>query len=494
MFYLYPVPMKKCLLTISLVAAAFAVFAQKGLKYAAVAESNTYQIIDTTGKVLVDSILQPDWVEVYSWGYDEGIFKFEHNGKMGYKDIRNQVVLPAVYDEVSDFVNNAGIVNKGGKMGVVNRKGAWVIQPTYKYIAHADSNGLLIVVDEEGLLGLMTVKGKTILKPTYLIYQEWPKFSDGLLPVAVRKQKPGMVQTYELGSLHVGFIDTKGRLIIDTVWETDRGMWLDVVSSIGRQTAGMCFSGMERTREAAYQNPYRPLHDYYRFSGGRSLARKDGKNVVINTQGDILFSLPDTLERVYNYGGLFHFTNEAQAKARNERAMYGLYDGRGRVVYRSIYPAASEIRDGYMLIKLSDTSYQYLDTSGHPAFNGKTFRHAFSFSSGYAMVLISKESKLQNGLIDTRGRIMAYDSTSMPSHTPSDNGWFTISTRTGWGFVDADGKQMIPPMYPSLYRFWNGYCGYRNRDRKAGYIDEQNRIVIPAKYYDVMDFQVLKIK
>lgn len=467
--YFYQVR-KQTLLVVVFITASVAVFGQKRLKYAAVAENNTYyyKIIDTLDHVLVDSILRPDGAAPYGWRYDEGIFKFARNGKMGYKDIHNQVVLPAVCDEVYDFVNGAGIATIDGKMGVVNKKGAWVIPPGYKYIAHADTAGLLIVIDSNGLLGLMTIRGSTILKPCYHSYKERPQFSDGLLPVGVRKQpensSPG---------LHIGFIDTRGRLAIDTVWETDAAMWQPgyIPDVLGGHYRGSS-----------------PRHDYYRFAGDRALGRSGGKNVVINKAGHIVFALPDTLEHIYNNQGLFTFNNRKGMSNRYGRPIYGFLGPDGQLIQQGYAAPASDFRDGYMLLRLNDTSYQFIDTTGLPAFGGRTFIIATGFSDGYAMVNTPK----RGCLIDTKGNLKCVDSAMMPSHTTSDNGWFTFIRGGAWGFVDAHNKVTIPPAYVVLYRFWNGYCGYRDRAGKVGYIDDKNHIVIPARYYDVLDFQVLK--
>lgn len=471
---------------------------KRPLKYAAVALNNTYYytIIDTTGKTLVDSILRPDPVEPYGWRYDEGIFKFEKDGKYGYKGLDKTVILPAVYDEVTDFVNNAGIVTKDGKMGVVNRSGKWTVPLQYRYIAHADTNGLLVVIDEGGLLGLMTVRGKTVVKPSYNVYQERPKFSGGLLPVAVRNQHRNTF----FENLHIGFLNTAGRLVVDTVWETDRGMWRDVRSTLGSQTAGMCSRGIAALHEAANRNPFVPLQDYYRFSGGMALARKGGKNVIIDTTGRVLAALPDSLQNLYNYGGLFGFhEDETAAKSLGRRPGYGLYSSSKGIVYSGPAVPQGEIRDGFILLKNGNTfkgsadTYWFLDREGTPAFGGRTFEYAQSFNSGYAMVSFMHNGRRQNGLLDTRGRIMVYDSTTMPSHRPSDNGWFIISTSTGWGFIDSNGKRRIPPVYEMVHPFRNGYAPFRKRNEGLGYIDEGNNIIIKGQYYDVSAFQVFRI-
>lgn len=446
------------------------VFGQTRLKYAAVAENNThyYKIIDTLGCVLVDSMLRPDGVGPYGWRYDEGIFKFERNDKMGYKDIHNQIVLPAVCDEVYDFVNGGGIATIDGKMGVVNKKGTWVIPPNFSYIAHADTTGLLIVIDSNGLLGLMTMSGRTVLTPYYHTYKERPQFSDGLLAV-VREQQ----EKYSMHGLHIGFIDTRGKLVIDAVWETDAGMWR---------------SGYIPDVLGGYYGGAFPRHDYYRFEGGKTLARKRGKNVVINKVGNIVFTMSDTLENIYNYQGLFAFNNMKGEANRYERPIYGFLGSNGQVIQQGYAAPASDFRNGYMLLKLNDTSFQFIDTTGLPAFGGQTFMTATGFSDGYAMVFAGK----RGCLIDIKGNLKCIDSAIMPSHTTSDNGWFTFVRGSSWGFVDANNKVTIPPTYSVLYRFLNGYCGYRHSDGKAGYIDEKNHIVIPARYYDVLDFQILK--
>lgn len=452
------------------------VLGHHALKYALVATNTRYyQVIDTTGKILLDSVLRPEGNIYYSARYDEGIFKFERSGKLGYKNIHSKILLPAAYDEVSDFINGSGIVKKDGKTGVVNKEGAFVIPQVFNYLAHADANGLLIVIDSNGFLGLMNVNGETVLKPTYLPYQTTPVFSENLLPVRTKIISSTPTGTKTDGIGQIGFINRQGHLVIDTVWATDPGMW----ASAWEQTA----YGRQYTGGSV------PANDYYRFEGGRSLARKNNRNVAIDTKGKFLFTLPDSLENIYNSQGLFRFQNKTSGQSNHSKRGFGFFNETG-IVFKSAYPPEGDFRDGYMLIKLNDTTYQFYNTAGNPAFNKKTFRLAFSFSDGYAQVFFS--GQVRSGLLDRNGGLKSLDNTIFASHTQSSNGWFTIIKSSGWGFVDAHNKEMIPPAYSVLYRFWNGYCGFRNADGKGGYINERNEVVIPATYYDVLDFQVLK--
>ena len=61
------------------------------------------------------------------------LFAYNQNGKWGFVDSNENIVVEAKYDIVTEF-NQYGFagVKKGNKWGVVNEKGEIIVEPSYK--------------------------------------------------------------------------------------------------------------------------------------------------------------------------------------------------------------------------------------------------------------------------------------------------------------------------------------------------------------------------
>ncbi len=186
------------------------------------------------------------------------LFRFEKDGRFGFKDGAGTVVIPPVWDDAADFACGLCPVNKGavldytyaparrhgGKWGYVNAQGAVVIPLTLEW-AYTFTEGLAQVSDAQGRRFIDT-QGKTAiilrdvcsagrlsegLIPVYidrsLKKQDWQtmfinrrgeplftvdgyatEFHEGLSVLAVRKKTDTATAQY-------GFIDCKGKIVID---------------------------------------------------------------------------------------------------------------------------------------------------------------------------------------------------------------------------------------------------------------------------------------
>ncbi len=56
------------------------------------------------------------------------------------------------------------------------------------------------------------------------------------------------------------------------------------------------------------------------------------------------------------------------------------------------------------------------------------------------------------------------------------------------GFVDADGKVVIEPVYDSVSTFCDGLAAVQNQDGNWGFIDESGKVIVPLTYKICNDF------
>ena len=80
----------------------------------------------------------------------EGCRRFTSKNGVGFKDRLGNVVIADIYIWASDFSCNRAVVQlANGKMGIIDRKGRYIIEPKYSSITYNPTDGISIVHDGE---------------------------------------------------------------------------------------------------------------------------------------------------------------------------------------------------------------------------------------------------------------------------------------------------------------------------------------------------------
>ena len=74
----------------------------------------------STGDIVIPCIYEIDY---NGWQFREGLVPVKKNGKYGYINENNEIIIPFVYDSASQFSEGFAIVEKFGKPGFVDRYG-----------------------------------------------------------------------------------------------------------------------------------------------------------------------------------------------------------------------------------------------------------------------------------------------------------------------------------------------------------------------------------
>lgn len=313
------------------------------------------------------------------------------------------------------------------KYGLLDSSGKEIIPVTYDYVS-AVSNGMIIVaqnIDNDsstgtnqvaghrGLdkFGVIDVKGDEIVP---LKYEYIDEFYDGMAMVKSGNQ--------------IGFINTTGKEVIPAQY-----------------TAGI-FDGIEVWSGNGYSCKTR-------FSDGFVCLRKDGKQVVLNTQGNIV------LERDATSGFCTGFS-EGLAKVHGN-GTYGYIDITGATVIPPIYDVAHDFSEGYAIVGKKDTTGEYLYGAIDPTGN----------------VVVPLEYPHMSPFQEGRAKVWKQD----------ESGTYR------YGFVDTTGKLVIPMIYQNASNFCNGlavvdlYNDYIG-DEKRGFIDQQGNVAIAPEYTNALPF------
>jgi hypothetical protein len=130
--------------------------------------------------------LQTDWIN-YGLGYwNEDAYKndfvveiFKKNGLQGVRDVKNNTIVPPIYQEIYPFDHSTAVVKKDNKYGYINSKGALIVPPQFDdaFSAFQIFNGdiknydskfekLVGVVVQQDKYGLIDLESNSILIPT----------------------------------------------------------------------------------------------------------------------------------------------------------------------------------------------------------------------------------------------------------------------------------------------------------------------------------------
>lgn len=157
--------------------------------------------------------------------YADGLIKAEKNGKYGYIDIDNNIVIPFIYEDAEDFSEGFALVHidagyNGGmynafhvkKSGFINKKGEVVIPFKFadqrlNYHGGIFNDGLAAMgVAKNNIyatkFGYINTKGEFIIQP---IYDKAAPFDKGIAQVEVNDK--------------IGFIDEEGHSVVQCIYD-----------------------------------------------------------------------------------------------------------------------------------------------------------------------------------------------------------------------------------------------------------------------------------
>lgn len=121
-----------------------------------------------TGRIVIDAEAN-DYQK--AWLFSEGLAAVMKEGKIGFINARNEVVIPFQYDYSDEcrmydfgylFHNGyCAMTNAEGDLGLIDRSGNWVVEPAYDQIWASHESGFRIVVDD-GKYGVLDAAGAIV--------------------------------------------------------------------------------------------------------------------------------------------------------------------------------------------------------------------------------------------------------------------------------------------------------------------------------------------
>jgi hypothetical protein len=240
------------------------------------------------------------------------------------------------------------------------------------------------------------------------------------------------------------------------------------------------------------------------FENGFALVKSGGKETIINREGEMLFSprsgelgLPHD-ERIlvedsehYDYLDLrgkivipakFETANDFSgglAVAGKEDSL-GIIDRNGQWILPAKYSSIQVLDNNLIKVEL-DESFGLLNRLGDEVLPAQ-YDEIGKFSSGLA--LISKDEKF--GYTDVTGKIvipMQYDFDNQSlDRSEFKSGYAEVKLNGKSALIDSLGNKIIPAIYDDLFFFKPDQPIAARKKTKWGYIDLDNKTVIPFKY------------
>lgn len=99
--------------------------------------------------------------------FQNGLAKVQLNQRWGYINTELREIIPPVYEQATDFVDNLAVVRLDGLWRIINHTGQTVADNLPYYEIGAFEHGIAIIRTEEGLEGAINSSGKVILEPIY---------------------------------------------------------------------------------------------------------------------------------------------------------------------------------------------------------------------------------------------------------------------------------------------------------------------------------------
>ena len=116
-----------------------------------------------------------------AWVFSEGLAAVVKDGKIGFINKSNELVIPFQFDYSSSRWGDTGylfhdgycvMTNKDGKFGLIDISGNWVVEPEYDELWNAHKTGNRIVVND-GKHGVLDSCGNVVYPTEYFYIDIW---------------------------------------------------------------------------------------------------------------------------------------------------------------------------------------------------------------------------------------------------------------------------------------------------------------------------------
>lgn len=494
--------------------------------------------IDTKGNIVIP-------VEYEYLGYlSEGLINFEKDGKMGFLDKSNTVVIPAMYFNFSAFSDGLAAVkvSETGKYGYIDKTNTLVIPAEYED-ANPFTGGFAAVAKKKGYTTnkvgqkAVTVPGQwVVIDKTGKQIQErsFDKVSSlnaGGLFIIESDGKKGTMNTKGMPILPMEYsevtIDKAGFTIFKTVDTKKYGMMNNVGTVVvvpnydyvsqttanrfyviqdGKYTVGDVNNNVFVQPDSAsgvllgkkriiyyYKNkvrvfdlngnPQKTITDVYLKGYGHSLSATEDSIKLNEDATAVLIGLSNNSKKTFPFGEAGDFSDDGIFVAKNNSS-YDFYDYTGKKLNTKSYYSVVNFSEGICALQETSTSAPHLADK-----NFNKIKDLYTYFKGPYSEGIAYASNGQMGTVsylDKSGNEVF--KVQAKQGGPCTNGFIVIKDNTDkYYHVNKKGKPISNKTWEETGTFNEGLAMVKENGR-WGFIDTLGKKIIDTKYDVVSNF------
>ncbi len=443
----------------------------------------------------------------------DGMFGFEKDGKFGYIDKNEKVVIPAIYSyessyssEIPSFNNGYVKIKKDSKYGALDKTGKMAIPFDYEslyFLFNGIAASVSIKKDGKFVYGIVNMQNKVVVPIEYEQFQvnndllgfkqngKWglmditgkkilPAEYDQLVPYADDK----VVQAKK-GSQY-GYIDLTGKWLFEkaasvyTLYGSHYGMITCVVNSK--------YGYLDRQGNEAVITRYDNA-DGFESNGLAKVSKRKNSSSYYYQSGYIDKKGKEVIPVIYDSIGTF--SNGLVYAKDPETNRYGYMDKTGAWILKPVYLKAEDFDEsGGAWVRMTDGKFHYINKMGKDfgAVDDKDYK-GFG-KDGYSII---ENNDYPFALVDKTGNMVKKLADCDAIYTFSDGiAGYRCKSNSKYGFIDYTGKKIGACSYDGFSGFVDGIARVEMKvdgKTKYGYINTKGETVLAAEYDDLRIFR-----
>lgn len=457
-------------------------------------KNNSILVLNSKGETLFQNYEEVTGIPVTGTigdiPYEKSVLKYKQGNLYGLINMEGKVITKAIYEKIESVPYKEGeiLVQKDGKQGVINSKGAKLVDEKYDsiigdgYYNQIDYKEAGYIVGtktgDKYLFGYLDKNGKQVLNNEFdeIVRLNQIEGEDVYL-ITTKAGKKGLIKNGEVVLENVydqleydtttdlikikqndlyGVTDLSGKTILPIEFKEISYIGIYIAGTKANQVINYDRNGQE------VQNIYKKVI----ATGNENYFITVGQN---NLYGIINQNGVETTTNKYTY--IEYLIGEYFA-AYNEENKIGVIDHYGNIVLGINYNLVQPIK-GTNMIQVSDTESGILEI----------------YSANIEQIAVMKNAKLYiyNDYIkivsDTETKYISLDGKILTNKQALPNNTLFATSKYGlWGFEDKDGNIVVEQVYDMVTEFNKyGFAGIKEGN-KWGIIREDGTIIVEPKY------------
>ncbi len=375
------------------------------------------------------------------------------NCQWGYMNPAGELVIAAVFEEVTPFQASRAVVKQQNYFGLIDKSGRFIVAPTLAAIEPlVDRRGRLVYRLEKTASGdgLLDTLGQLLLPPQF---EAIGKLGEGLVPVNQNGRW--------------GYANDRGEIIIPFDYAGAKAF-------SEQKAAVRAANGWTYINQQGERSHPTTFTDIGGFSEGLAWALTGQLAGYIDTSGQYV------IPPVYEQAAAFFKGVAIVAQG----GLYGLINRRGEWIQRPKYEQIAPFQaNGIAVAKLGNDRFCLINLAGKVLSGTTYYKQIEAFSDGLALV------KTANGFgfVDEAGQERIAASWSWAASF--SNGRAVVKQQGRCGYIDASGKLVIPCKYTRCLDFADGRAAVFLNVHNAGLIDLDGYEVIAPNLNRMVDYK-----